>query len=324
MNTQISTQSNLNIVGNKKSKIKLFLKQLDIQSMVWPGIIYLIIFSYIPMYGLIIAFKNYSIYSPGIQGFFTAPDVGFKYFEQFLTDPKFYEVLVNTLGINILGLVIGFPIPIIFALLLNELNNEKFKRFVQTVSYLPHFISWIIFGGLMMAILSTDSGIINNILVRQLGILKEPIFFMGEPNYFWLLIVILGLLKEMGWSAIMYLAAIAGVSNEMYEAAVIDGAGRFKRMWYITLPSITGVIVILLIFRISGMLNSGFDSVYVLQNPLNIPRSEVLDTYIYKLGIQSSRFSYSTAVGLAKSIVALILLALANITSKKVTGHGLY
>jgi putative aldouronate transport system permease protein len=321
--TSSTITSNIGSVRKKKSAFTEFRQQLDIQSMLWPGLICLIVFSYIPMYGIIIAFKDYSIYTPGIKGFIAAPWVGFKYFGQFLTNKYFFEALRNTLGMNLLNLAIGFPMPIIFALFLNELTSQRFKKLVQTVSYLPHFISWIIFGGLVMSMLRTDTGVVNNLLMR-FGLIDDPIFFMGEPKYFWFIAVFTSIMKELGWSAIIYLAAIAGVDQEMHEAAIIDGAGRFKRMWYITIPSISGTIIILLILRISGMLNSGFDQIYILQNTLNIGVSEVIDTYVYKMGIREVRFSYATAVGLAKSVVAVTLLTTANLVSKKISDKGLY
>lgn len=323
MRAEVVNASNPLKIKKKKSFFKQYLEQLDAQSMLWPGLLCMIIFSYIPMYGIIIAFKRYSIYTPGIEGIFSAPWIGLKYFQEFLTNRSFYEVLRNTLGISLLGLVIGFPAPIIFALFLNEITNVKFKKVVQTVSYLPHFISWVIFGGLIINILSLETGVVNNVLMN-LGMIKEPIFFMGEPSYFWFIQVVTGLIKELGWAAIIYLAAIAGVDQELHEAAVIDGAGRFKRMWYVTIPSISTTIVILLILRISGLLNTGFDQVYVLQNTLNISHSEVIDTYVYKMGIREQRFSYATAVGLMKSVVAVILLTTANFITRKIADKGLY
>lgn len=306
----------------KKGIFNEIWRQIDIQTMVWPGIIFMLIFNYLPMYGVIIAFKNFVVTS-GFQGFFTSKWVGLKHFADFLTDPNFYTVLKNTLGINIMGLMIRFPITIIFALFLNEITNDKFKRFTQTVSYLPHFLSWVIYGGLIIKILSVETGAVNNYLLKW-GIIDEPIFFLGEPKYFWSIAVISALLKELGWSAILYLAAIAGVDQELYEAAIIDGAGRFKRMWHITLPSISGTIVILLIFAISGILSSGFDQIWMLQNPLNVDASEVIDTYVYKVGLQQMRFSYSTAVGLMRSVVAVILLLGANFVSNKITEKGIF
>lgn len=298
---------------------KKFIGQWETQSMVWPGIIFLIIFSYIPMYGIVIAFKDYNL----LEGIAGSEWAGLEHFREFFNDPNFAQVLKNTLTINLLALAVAFPAPIIFALLLNEVTSTKFRRFIQSVSYLPHFVSWVIFGGLIINILSPSNGVVNEILM-QLGILKEPLNFMAEPHYFKYILVAGEMLKGLGWGAIIYIAAIAGVDAEMYEAAKIDGAGRFQKMWHITLPSIMGTIVIMLIFAISALLNTGFEQILVLQNALNREMSETIDTYVYKLGFQSMRYSYSTAVGLAKSVIALFLLVSANYVSKRITDKGLF
>ncbi|MCU6709037.1 ABC transporter permease subunit [Paenibacillus sp. J5C_2022] len=298
---------------------KKWRSQLDIQSMVWPGLIFLFVFSYIPMYGIVISFQDYDLFA----GVFDSPWVGFKHFQEFFNDPNFGQVIQNTLAINLLGLLIGFPAPILFALLLNEIASMRFKRFIQTVSYLPHFVSWVVFGGLIINVLSPANGIINAILV-QVGVLAEPVNFMGNADYFWYILVLGEMLKGLGWGAIIYIAAIAGVDPEMYEAATIDGANRFQKIWHITLPSIMGTIVIMLIFAISALLNTGFEQILVLQNPLNLETSETIDTYVYKLGLRNMRYSYSTAVGLTKSVIALFLLLSANYVSKKISGKGLF
>lgn len=296
--------------------------QLSLQSMILPGVIFILVFTFIPLYGVLIAFKDYSIVT-GIGGIFSAEWVGLANFREFVTDINFWNMLRNTLGINLLGLIITFPITILFALMLNELTSQRFKKLTQTVTYLPHFISWSIFGGLIINILSPSSGVVNYVLM-QLGIISEPIHFLGEKDYFWLLVVLTNLVKELGWGAILYLAAIAGIDQEMYEAAYMDGATRFQRIWHITLPSITGTIVILLVFAVSNILNSGFDQFFVLQNPLNIDASEVIDTYVYKVGLREFRMEYATAVGLMKTVIAVILLYLANFSAKKITGKGIF
>ncbi|MEZ0537362.1 ABC transporter permease [Caldicellulosiruptoraceae bacterium PP1] len=301
-----------------KKRRKGFIDQIQLQTMILIGLLCLIVFSYFPMYGIIIAFKDYRV---GITGILDAPWVGFENFKEFLEDEMFWHALKNTLGINLLGLLIGFPAPILFALLLNELSNDMFKRVVQTISYLPHFISWVVYGGLVITILSPETGIVNFILLK-LGIIKEAIMFMGEHRYFWWIAVFSGLLKELGWSAIIYLAAIAGIDPELYEAATIDGANRFQKMRYITVPCISGTIVLLLVLAVSGMLGSGFDQIWMLQNPLNVESSEVLDTYMYKIGIGQMRFSYATAFGLTRSVLAIILLLIANGIAKKITGKA--
>jgi putative aldouronate transport system permease protein len=209
-----------------------------------------------------------------------------------------------------------------FALLLNEITSVRFKRYVQTISYLPHFLSWVVLGGILMNWLS-DVGIINNILIG-IGLSAERINYLAKAEYFWGIAVASDIWKELGWSAIIYLAAIAGIDPEMYEAATIDGAGRFRRMFSITLPSITPTISILFILAISGLLNANFDQILVLKNSLNISSSNVVDIYVYTMGIQNARFSYATAVGLFKSIIAFILLFSANLGSKKLNGTGIF
>jgi putative aldouronate transport system permease protein len=309
------------IKPNKYKENQIFKKlnqQKYLQAMVLPGIVWMIIFCFIPMYGIIIAFKEYNITS----SIGAAPWVGLQHFKDFFTDEKFALVMKNTIGISVLKLVINFPIPIIFALFLNELKNLRFKKTVQTISYLPHFLSWVVLGGIMTTWLS-DTGLINDI-VKALGISKEPISFLGEPKYFWGLAVVTDLWKELGWSAIIYIAAIAGIDPELYEAATVDGAGRLRMMWNITLPCIKGTIAILFILAVSNVLNANFDQIFVLKNQLNAPSSEVLDIYAYRVGMQSARFSFSTAISLFKSVVALVLLLAANFTTKKLNGSSLY
>ncbi|MCL2059387.1 MAG: ABC transporter permease subunit [Oscillospiraceae bacterium] len=299
--------------------LRRFWTQLDLQLMILPGILFLAVFAYSPMYGILIAFNNYKLTGPILNSDWT----GFKYFEQFLTNKAFMSALQNTILINLLNLAIVFPIPIIFSLLLNEVRSPGFKRLTQSVSYLPHFLSWVIFGGMFINLLAQDTGAINALLVR-LGFISEPVLWLGNPNYFYAIAVLTSLIKGLGWSAVIYLAAITGVDQELYDAAKIDGAGRFQCMLNITLPSITGVIVIMLIFSISGLLNSGFDQMFILQNKLNISASEVIDTYVYKVGIREMRFSYAAAVGLSRSVVAFILLFIANFVANRITGKGLF
>ncbi|MCG7378705.1 ABC transporter permease subunit [Paenibacillus sp. ACRSA] len=321
MNNTVQVQHHNKAPHRKQTSSRWFrLKaQFELQSMVWPALIFLFIFSYIPMYGILIAFKEYNMF----LGITESPWAGLTHFKEFFLDPNFMSVLRNTLAINGLNLLIGFPAPIIFALMLNEITHSRFKRFVQTISYLPHFVSWVVFGGLILTILSPTNGILNFLLV-QLGILSEPVNFIGEADNFWMILVTGEVIKGLGWGAIIYIAAISGVDQDMYEAATIDGAGRVQKMWYVTLPSIMGTVVIMLIFAISAILNTGFEQILVLQNPLNLETSETIDTYVYKTGLQQMRYSYSTAVGVAKSVVAVMLLLLANYVSKKITDRGLF
>jgi putative aldouronate transport system permease protein len=246
---------------------------------------------------------------------------GFSHFVTFIKDPEFLNILINTLGISLLKLFIGFPLPIIFALLLNELRSNRFKRIVQTISYLPHFLSWVILGGILTTWLS-ETGFLNEILVKT-GLLKEGITFLGYPKYFWGIVVISDIWKELGWSSIIYLAAIASIDQEMYEAAEMDGVGRFRRIWHITLPCIMGTITILFILAVGGLLNSNFDQILVLWNPLNSSRSNVIDIYTYHVAMRSMRFSYASAIGFFKSVVAFMLLFGANHVTKKLNDVSL-
>lgn len=282
------------------------------------GVLWMIIFNYVPMYGIIIAFKEFNIVKPISE----APWVGWSHFQEFFQDDSFVNVMRNTLGISLIKLIIGFPLPIIFALFLNEVRSVLFKRSVQTISYLPHFLSWVILGGILTTWLS-DVGIVNHVLLA-LNVIKEPISYLAEPDYFWGIIITSDIWKELGWSAIIYLAAIASVSPEMYEAATIDGAGRFQKMWYVTLPSIKATISILFILAVSGVLNSNFDQILVLRNALNESASNVIDMFVYQTGMQQGRYSYATAVGLFKSVIALILLLIANRVTKKINNTSLF
>lgn len=292
--------------------------QRYLQVMALLGVAWMIVFNYIPMYGIIIAFKEYDI----IYSISEAPWVGLEHFKAFLDDDSLPYVIKNTLGMSLFKLLIGFPLPIIFALLLNELRSAIFKRWVQTISYLPHFLSWVILGGIMATFLA-DVGIINKMLLA-LGWIDEPIMYLAEPQYFWSIVVSSDIWKELGWSAIIYLAAISSVSPELYEAATIDGAGRFQKIWNITLPSIKGTISILFILAISGILNSNFDQILVLRNALNETSSNVIDVYVYQTGLASGRYSYATAVGLIKSLIALVLLLAANRVTKRLSDTSLF
>ena len=303
---------------NKASFFKQLANQKYLQGMALLGMLWMLVFNYIPMGGIVIAFKKFKI----TRTIAEAPWVGLKYFKEFFMDDNFVNIMQNTLGISLLKLFIGFPLPIIFALLLNEIRHLKFKKIAQTISYLPHFLSWVVLGGIMVTWLS-KTGVINDFLVSS-HIIKEPISFLGDPKYFWGLSVISDSWKELGWSAIIYLAAIAGVDQQMYEAATVDGATKLQKIFKITIPSITGTIALMLILQISGLLNSNFDQVLILKNQINVSRSQVIDTYVYQVGMTMGKYSYATAVGLFKSVIALILLVIANKSSKKLLGRSLY
>lgn len=296
--------------------------QLELHSLMIPGTVMMLVFSIVPLFGLILAFKNYSVIE-GIKGVFTSPWYGFQNFKVIFGNFDFRRMLINTLGINLIGNVINIFMAITFALLINEIANQKFKKVVQTVTYMPHFISWVVFGSIIITMLGADGGMLNLIL-QKLHIIKDPVVFMAKPQYFWAIAIISNLIKELGWSTILYTAAISGVDQELYEAADLDGASRIQKMLHITVPCIKGTIVIMVIFAVAGIMNNNFDQLYVLQNSFNLERSEVIDTYIYKVGLQQLQFGMAAAVNIFKSVLAIILLTAANFVSNKLTDNGLF
>ncbi|MBQ8640063.1 MAG: sugar ABC transporter permease [Lachnospiraceae bacterium] len=281
-------------------------------------IIYYVVFRYLPMAGNVIAFRKYRAGGP----LFGVEWSGFKYFKQFIRDQSFWRAFRNTLSLNITYLAFRFPATLIFALLLNEIKNVHWKKFVQTVSYLPHFISMVIIAGMVRELLST-TGPINSLIVSMGG---EPIQFIAKPDWFPTIFVGSGLWQGLGWGTILYLAAIAGISPDLYEAAEIDGANHFQRVWHITIPSILPTITTVLILDIGGLVGSGgsFEKVFLLYSPLTYETSDVVSTYVYRMGIGSGNYSYATAVGLFEGIINLVLLTIANIVSKKVTNSGIF
>jgi len=282
-----------------------------------PGLLTIFLFKYVPMYGIIIAFKEYNI----LLGVFESPWVGFKQFERLFRTPDFITIFRNTFLISLYKLIFGFPAPIILALLLNELRNGFFKRFTQSVLYLPHFLSWVIFTGIIVAFLNPVDGLVNYIL---LALDMKPINFMIIPDYFRTLLVSTHIYKEMGWGTIIYLAAMSGVNPDLYEAARVDGANKFKQMWHVTIPSIRSVIYILLILDLGGILEAGFMQVFLLYNPLVYEVADIIDTYVYRVGIQSANYSLATAAGLFKSVIALVLIYTANKIVQKSGNNGLW
>ncbi|RUT35509.1 sugar ABC transporter permease [Paenibacillus zeisoli] len=277
-----------------------------------PFVIWLFVFSYVPLWGWTMAFQNYK----PAKSFSNQKWVGLKNFVELFQDERFYLVLRNTLAMSIMGIVVGFIVPIVFAILLNELRSMKFKRTIQTVSYLPHFVSWVVVAGIITKLLSIDGGIVNEILL-SLHIIDQPIQFMAKGNWFWGIVTASDVWKETGWNAIIYLAAITGIDKEQYEAARVDGASRFRQIWNITLPGIRPTIMVLLILSIGHLTSIGFEKQMLLGNSLVTDYSEVLDLYALKYGIQINRFSYGTAIGMFNSIVSIILLFTANGLFKK-------
>ncbi|WP_022758371.1 ABC transporter permease [Butyrivibrio fibrisolvens] len=290
---------------------QLFKRQLPLQLMVLPGIIFMLIFSYYPIYGLTIAFKNYTV----IDTLSTARWVGLENFRIVATDKYFWGSVVNTLGISMLKLLIGFTTPIVLAILIYELEDGPFKKISQTISYLPHFLSWIILGGMVINWLST-SGMINQIFLG-LGLMDKPVNFLLDADKYWMIAVLADTWKEAGWGTILYLATMAGIDPTYYEAASIDGAGRLRQIISITLPHLRTIISLNLILTISSLLKSNLDQTLVLMNSQNRSHAEVIDSYVYRMGLTQGDFSYATAVGLGVSIVSVILLVIANQITKK-------
>jgi len=283
-------------------------------------LIYLVVFKYVPMVYIQIAFKKYSIVE-NVWNMPLAGNNGFEYFIKAFKNRDFIYALRNTLVLNLLDLFLGFPIPIIFALILNELVFKKFKRVVQTIAYMPHFLSWVIIYGLALQLFAPSNGLVN-MLLGNFGI--EPIPFLNESKHWVGTYIGLGIWQSFGWNSIVYLAAIAGINSELYEAASVDGAGRFKKMWHITLPGIKPTIIVLLIMNLGNILGSGFDRPFAMQNKLVMDVANVISTFVYKNGIKGLQFSLTTAVGLFQSIVCVFFLLLANWLSRKMGERGIW
>ncbi len=282
-----------------------------------PAFVWYFIFYYIPMYGLTIAFKDFQI----LDGILGSPWVGFANFERMFQTHEFIRVLRNTLIISGLKLVFVYSSGIVLALLLNELLHDKFKRFVQTVSYLPHFLSWVIIGSIMIELLSPVSGLVNNV-IKALG--GKPVYFLADPHWFVPVLIASDIWQSVGWGSIIYLAAISGIDPQIYEAATIDGAGRMTKIWRITLPSIANVIVIMMIFNIGSLMNAGFDQIFNLYNPRVYEVGDIIDTYVYRVGLVSMDYSFSTAVGLFKNAIGLALVLLVNRVANRFGQTGLW
>ncbi|MEN0645327.1 sugar ABC transporter permease [Alkalicoccobacillus gibsonii] len=320
MASQVSLEPNQKVnlkAARRKERLKNLKKNKLIYLMIAPGILYFLVYKYLPMYGLIIAFQDYKPYL-GISG---SPWVGFAHFERLFQDPDFWMIFKNTIVLFILQLVIAFPIPVILALMLNELRHQFFKKSIQTLIYIPHFMSWVVIVSISYVMLTLDGGIINSLL-RAMGF--GPINFLLSEEWFRPMYILQIIWRESGWGTIIFLAAIAGVDPQLYEAAKIDGASRLRQVWHITLPSIRSVIIILLILKIGDVLELGFEHVYLLLNSSNRAVAEIFDTYVFTAGLQQGQFSYSTAVGFFKGIVGLILVIGANKLAKKYGEEGVY
>lgn len=297
--------------------VQKFLRHWQFYLLILLPLLYIVIFKYAPMFGVIIAFKDFNL----VQGILGSPWAGFKYFEQIFQAPFFWQYLKNTLEISLYGLLVNFPLPIILALALNEIKNGFFKQSVQMVTYAPYFISTVVIVSILIVNLSPNVGLASNVF-KALGM--EPIDFMGNAGMFKTIYVFSDAWQLMGYNAIIYIAALSGVNPELYEAAKVDGATRLQKIRNIDIPSLIPVIVILLILGIGSMMSIGFEKIYLMQNPLNQNTSEVISTYVYKVGLLNSDFSFSAAIGLFNSIVNFILLVLVNYISKKISSNSLW
>jgi len=284
-------------------------KYRELYLLLLPAILFFVIFRYIPMGGLVMGFQNYS----PVRGFLGSPWVGFQHFETLFALPKFLEVFRNTVIISLYKLFIGFPVPIIFALLLNEVRHLLFKRTIQTVTYFPHFLSWVVYGGIMVLFIGPGGAVPEGL--EAIG-LKMPALLVN-PRYFRTILVITNIMKEFGWAAIVYLAAIASIDPSIYEAAMVDGANRFQQARYITLPGLRGVMGIVFILSMGNILEAGFEQVFVMYNPAVFSVADILDTYIYRIGLVDGRFSLATAVGLFRSVIAATMIVLTNYILKR-------
>lgn len=285
--------------------------------LVLPTIIFFIIFSYVPMYGLTIAFKDYSF----MKGILESPWVGFKHFEAFFDSIFFWRLIKNTVLLSVQALIFAFPVPIIFALLLNEVRVKWFRNTIQTISYFPHFVSIVIVVGMLHILLSPESGIIN-VLLGQLGM--EPIAFMQTSEWFRPLYIISDIWQGFGWASIIYLAALTGVSPELYEAAQIDGASRFQQVWHVSIPAIAPTIIILFILNVGGIMNVGYEKILLMYNPGIYEVSDVISTYVYRKSILGGEFSFGTAIGFFNNVINFALIVTVNYISKKVSSVSLW
>ena len=312
--------------GKASSTMRMIWRQRSLQLFALFGVAYLVVFNYIPMVGILMAFKNYKI-SSGIQGLFTSPWVGAKYFVEFYTDYNFWGIIRNTLVMSLIKMVFTFPLPILLALVLNEVRNVKIKKIVQTVSYLPYFISWVIVVGFAQLFLQFN-GVIN-VLLQRIGLINKAIPFLTGEKYFLPIAVITACWKDMGWWAILFLAAITGIDPTLYEAAEIDGAGRLQRIWYITMSGIRGTVTVVLILALGnlfggGLSGSNFEQAYLIGNDGNSAVSEIVQTYVMKMGLSKGRYPYAAAISLSQSIISVLLVLSSNFASKKISGNSLF
>lgn len=308
---------NRSVKTNEMSNWQYFLRHKGLYFMVLPGVIYFIMFRYVPMGGLVIAFKDYSPF----KGIWGSAWVGLLQFKKFFDTPDFFRLLRNTLGISILQLIAFFPMPIILSLFLNEIRHSAYKRTIQTLVYIPHFVSWVIIASLTYQLFNVKDGAVNLIFQNITG---HSFDILSKSSSFWGMIVGQDIWRETGYGTIIFLAALAGVDQEMYEAARMDGAGRFKLMWHITLPSIKSTVIMMLILRVGGLLNTGYEQIFLMRNDLNMSMADVFDTYIFTRGITNGQYSFSAAAGMFKSVVGMVLVLGSDRIAKRFGESGLY
>ena len=285
--------------------------------MLLPGVIYYIVFKYVPMYGASLAFKDYNVR----LGIWNSPWAGFKYFEQLFSMNSFIEVMRNTLLISLYKLVFGFPAPILFAILLNEMRGNRAKKAVQTISYLPHFLSWVVLAGIFTQFFSPSTGPLFYTL-RRMGM--QPVSILTSPKYFRSFLVLSSIWKSIGWGSIVYLGSLGNIDTDLYDAASVDGCNRLQKIWHVTLPGLTPVITIMLLLEIGKLLNDDFDQIYNLYNEAVYRVGDVISTYIYRVGLLEVNYSLATAAGLFKNVIALILILSANAVAKRINDYGLW
>jgi putative aldouronate transport system permease protein len=313
----LEVKQRVGTVKVSKNRWKLFLTNLDLYVLLIPGLLFLLLFKYTPMYGIIIAFMDFNIF----DGFTGSKWVGLAQFEKLLHSEEFMQVFINTLLISLYKLVLLFPVPIIIALLLNEVRKSWFKRSIQTIIFLPHFLSWVIISGLFITILSPSGGLVNNVIAFFGG---TPISFFLDNHYFRSVLVFTAGWKESGWNAIIFIAAIAGIEQEQYEAASIDGAGRIRQMVHITLPGIAPTIILILVLRLGYLLEAGTEQILTMYNSVVYQSGDVIGTYVYRIGLGQQDYSFSTAVGLFNSVIGFLLIVLGNELSKKVVKRSIW
>ncbi|WP_020618638.1 ABC transporter permease [Paenibacillus daejeonensis] len=294
-----------------------FRKNWDLYLLILPVVLYFLLIKYLPMYGIQIAFKDFS----AAKGIWGSDWVGFKHFIRFFNNYQFWTLIKNTIGISLYQIAVAFPIPILFALLVNEVQSKWFKKSVQSITFMPHFLSTVVLVGMLMAFLSPSTGLFNNV-IRLFG--GDPIYFMTEPGMFKSIYVFSDIWQNMGFASVLYIAVLAGIDKSLYEAAMIDGATKLQRLIHIAIPCLIPTAIIMLIFQFGSMMDIGFEKIYLMQNDLNRSASTVISTYVYEIGLLGSQFSFSAAVGLFNSVINFVLIIIVNAAAKRISGTSLW